>query len=71
MPLASYSSQYSKIFFGELLYCLSDINECESEPCINGRECIDKVGHYTCLCPSVFDGVNCQTGICEAWGENP
>lgn len=51
-----------RLGFFEFCICLSDINECESQPCVNGGECIDEVDHYSCSCPSGYEGVNCQTG---------
>ena len=58
-----YSSLRSKSFY---FYRLTDINECESEPCVNGGECIDKVGRYICSCPGGYEGVDCQGGLCRA-----
>ena len=40
----------------------ADINECESNPCLNGGTCSDYVGHYTCECPEGYEGINCQPG---------
>lgn len=39
-----------------------DINECESQPCLNGGECIDQVANFTCVCPAAFTGTLCETG---------
>lgn len=39
-----------------------DINECESQPCLNGGECVDKVANFTCICPAAFTGPLCETG---------
>lgn len=29
---------------------LTDINECESSPCLNGGNCTDKIASYSCAC---------------------
>ena len=39
----------------------SDINECESDPCIHG-DCKDEVNRYVCHCKPGYTGVNCETG---------
>ncbi len=39
-----------------------DINECESQPCLNGGECVDQVANFTCICPAGFTGMLCETG---------
>ena len=57
------------------LYCyfvlfLSELNECDPNPCRNNGVCVDGVRNYTCNCASfVEDGVrifytgrNCGTG---------
>ena len=46
-------------------YLLTDINECESNPCENGATCIEKVGSYSCDCVAGFIGVNCEIGKSE------
>ncbi len=45
--------------------CDVDINECESNPCKNGAECIDGVNEYTCSCKAGFTGPQCQVNIDE------
>lgn len=30
--------------------CATDINECESKPCLNGGSCRDLINGYTCAC---------------------
>lgn len=40
----------------------ADIDECESQPCLNGGECIDRVNNFTCTCPAAFTGTLCETG---------
>ncbi len=39
----------------------SEINECESNPCLNGGDCTDQVNGYNCSCPAEYTGERCQT----------
>lgn len=41
---------------------ISDINECQSSPCVNGN-CTNHVNNYTCECQPGFTGVNCDKGL--------
>ena len=40
---------------------LSDIDECDSNPCQNDGQCVDGVNSYTCECTSGYSGDNCDT----------
>ena len=40
----------------------SDIDECASNPCLNGGTCTDRVNGFTCSCVPGFRGTQCQTG---------
>lgn len=44
-------------------YYVSDINECESDPCEHGGSCRDKVNGYVCDCPPGRTGDHCETGV--------
>jgi protein eyes shut len=44
-------------------FCSIEIDECESSPCQNGANCIDKVAAYACICPVGFTGLNCEEDI--------
>uniref|UniRef100_A0A8C6L8Y8 Sushi, nidogen and EGF like domains 1 n=1 Tax=Nothobranchius furzeri TaxID=105023 RepID=A0A8C6L8Y8_NOTFU len=37
-----------------------EINECLSQPCLNGGSCLNKIGSYQCLCQDGFSGNRCQ-----------
>ena len=37
-----------------------DINECFSNPCLNGGTCVDQVNGYVCSCQPGYIGTNCQ-----------
>ena len=41
---------------------LADFDECSSNPCQNGGICNDDVNKYTCICPPIWIGTNCETG---------
>ena len=41
--------------------CGTEINECASNPCLNGGTCVRGLGQYTCNCPTGVNGTNCQT----------
>ncbi|KAL4228211.1 DNA repair protein Rad9 [Mactra antiquata] len=45
--------------------CSIEINECKSNPCQAGGECIDLVGNYTCCCPIGRAGKNCEEELNE------
>lgn len=42
-----------------------DINECLSNPCLNGGGCDNLPGSYECRCATGFDGTNCENNINE------
>ena len=39
---------------------LVEINECDSEPCLNGGNCTDRLNAYSCECLSGWDGHSCE-----------
>ena len=41
---------------------LSDIPECEANPCENGGTCQNTIGSFTCTCVAGYDGSSCQNG---------
>ena len=38
----------------------SSVNECSSNPCLNGGTCTDLVNGYVCSCQPGYAGANCQ-----------
>lgn len=47
--------------------CELEINECLSNPCLNGGVCEDLTGGYTCNCPIGFSGDHCEVDIDECY----
>lgn len=43
--------------------CSENINECESNPCKKGGECIDLHGSYKCNCQYGYYGDNCEVSV--------
>nr|XP_029710054.1 fibropellin-1-like [Aedes albopictus] len=55
------SSSASGRFSGEL--CNFEYNECESNPCINGGQCIDNIGGFSCKCTRGYTGKRCHIKV--------
>ena len=45
------------------LVLLTDVNDCETNPCMNGATCQDHVGGYICECADGYTGSMCGTGM--------
>ena len=43
-------------------FLISEIDECDSNPCQNAVKCVDRLNGYTCDCNSGFSGPNCESG---------
>ena len=41
--------------------CFTDFDECSSNPCLHGGQCIDGINRFICLCSAGFSGVSCET----------
>uniref|UniRef100_A0A667XTE3 Versican core protein n=1 Tax=Myripristis murdjan TaxID=586833 RepID=A0A667XTE3_9TELE len=47
----------------DVLCCVSaDVDECQSNPCLNGATCLDGVNTFTCLCLPSYAGELCEQG---------
>ncbi|XP_031431396.1 sushi, nidogen and EGF-like domain-containing protein 1 isoform X2 [Clupea harengus] len=46
-----------------------EINECLSQPCLNGGTCRDRVASFLCECEEGFSGPRCQTDVDECLSE--
>ena len=42
--------------------CVSDIDECVSNPCENGGSCVDDVNRFFCNCSAGYNDSVCSTG---------
>ena len=42
-------------------FCRIDVDECSSNPCLNGGCCTDQVNGYACSCQPGYAGAQCQT----------
>ena len=47
---------------------VSDIAECDSNPCQNGATCVDGQLEYSCACVDGFTGMHCETGLIQTHG---
>ncbi|XP_034295400.1 sushi, nidogen and EGF-like domain-containing protein 1 isoform X1 [Pantherophis guttatus] len=43
----------------------NEIDECRSQPCLNGGLCKNQIAHYLCLCKAGYTGSNCESEINE------
>ena len=52
------------------IFDFSAVNECDSSPCQNLGNCVDRLGYYDCECAAGFSGYNCEihdyTDMCFA-----
>lgn len=48
-------------FAGEL--CNFEYNECESNPCLNGGQCSDHIGGFSCKCTRGYTGKRCHIKV--------
>lgn len=47
--------------------CELEIDECLSNPCLNGGMCEDMAGGYTCNCAVGFSGDSCEIDTDECY----
>ena len=43
---------------------LTDVDECQRDPCQNGGQCTNSKGSYSCSCAAGYEGKNCDKGAC-------
>lgn len=56
-----YTCQCRAGFAGD--HCEVNINDCESNPCLNSGTCRDEVNSFSCLCVPGFVGELCQVNV--------
>ncbi|XP_048472069.1 EGF-like repeat and discoidin I-like domain-containing protein 3 isoform X2 [Rhincodon typus] len=42
------------------IHCQTNVNDCSSQPCMNGGQCVDLDADFSCDCPSPYVGKSCQ-----------
>ncbi|KAM9542895.1 sushi, nidogen and EGF-like domain-containing protein 1 isoform 3-T3 [Guaruba guarouba] len=47
----------------------NEINECQSQPCLNGGQCKDRIAEFLCLCEPGYTGQHCESDIDECQSE--
>jgi hypothetical protein len=48
----------------ELIY-VSEINECDNDPCYPFGDCVDLIGDYECQCKTGYEAVINTTKLCK------
>ncbi|KAM8851172.1 protein crumbs homolog 1-like isoform 2-T2 [Spinachia spinachia] len=46
-------------------WCERDVDECVSDPCMNGGFCINYVDSFECVCDINYSGVHCQMDVSD------
>ena len=57
-----YLNWRKKIIGNCVLFCLADVDECVSQPCLNGATCLNDINLFQCQCASGWTGDTCQIG---------
>jgi hypothetical protein len=47
------------------------VDDCSSNPCMNGGVCSNQMNGYTCLCPPEYTGVNCDMNVVHTIAVDP
>jgi hypothetical protein len=51
------------LLYSLLLWTISytDVKECDSNPCLNGGNCTEEIGRFTCVCQGEWKGQICSS----------
>ena len=60
----------SVVFKSKLFYCLflhfsPDVDDCQSQPCVNNATCHDGTNTFSCTCPPGWSGKLCHQSKCN------
>ncbi|NWU92528.1 SNED1 protein, partial [Upupa epops] len=47
----------------------NEIDECQSQPCLNGGQCKDRIAEFLCLCEPGYTGHHCELDVNECQSE--
>lgn len=47
--------------------CEQEVDECKSNPCLNGGYCRNLINKYHCVCEMSFAGDNCQVDVSDIY----
>ncbi|KAF7994935.1 hypothetical protein HCN44_004407 [Aphidius gifuensis] len=64
-PVTTFSCKCPQGFTGskEAYLCDMEVNLCYSNPCKNNGTCHRKESGYTCVCPPLYTGANCEVSL--------
>ncbi|XP_059200426.1 protein crumbs homolog 1-like [Centropristis striata] len=46
-------------------WCEKDVDECASDPCMNGGFCVNYVNSFECVCDMDYSGIHCQIDVSD------
>ncbi|KAM8728657.1 protein crumbs homolog 1-like isoform 1-T3 [Acanthopagrus schlegelii] len=46
-------------------WCEKDVDECASDPCMNGGFCVNYVNSFECVCDMNYSGIHCQMDVSD------
>ncbi|KAM7401046.1 hypothetical protein PAMA_005309 [Pampus argenteus] len=49
----------------EINPCEKDVDECVSDPCMNGGFCVNYVNRFECVCDMNYSGIHCQIDVSD------